>query len=430
MENVWDIRENRGLYYILPEQVIGTESIDYSDVAIIAYIYYEDTVGRYLEYIKDIPSEIAVFLISSNENTLKILNQFKQKKQNIQVIKKRNRGRDVSALLISAKEIFQNYTYVCFVHDKKAKAKEDQRRVDFWIENLWNNTLKSRGYIENVLQVFGNNPNIGLLVPPELYYYMQDSTFWYTEFERTKELAKELGLTHTIIEENCPPITIGTVFWCKADAMKKLFSRQWKFEDFVDEPMPGGETISHAVERILAYVAQDAGYDTGTVMVVEYAKKLLMALQNEKRNFCNMFTNGMNISSLSLWEFYIRKEQIKKYVSDHSEIYLFGAGKRGRFYLTAFREIIGCNPQAFLVTDSTLNEKNINGVPVISFKTLNIETATGIVISVGKLFEDEIKTYLKLKNYNGYLCINDLATDDDLKNHCIDDRQTYTEESI
>ena len=357
MENVLDIREKKGLYYILPEQTIGIANVDYSNVAIIAYIYYEDTVERYLEYIKDIPSEIAVFLISSNENTLEILNQFIQNKKNIEVIKKRNRGRDISALLISSKEIFQNYTYVCFVHDKKAKAKEDQRRVDFWIENLWSNTIKSKGYIENVLQIFRDNPNIGLLVPPELYYYMQITTFWYTEYERTKELAKELGLTCTTIEENCPPITIGTVFWCKTDAMKKLFSKQWKFEDFVDEPMPGGGTISHAVERILAYIAQDAGYDTGTIMVEDYAKKLLMALQNEKRNFCNMLTDGMNIKPLNLWEFYIRKKQIKKYVSEHSQIYLFGAGRVGILYLTAFREIIGCMPKAFIVTDSALNKK-------------------------------------------------------------------------
>lgn len=412
MENVWNIREKKGLYYILPESGRGIERNGYSDVAVIAYIYYEDTVEQYLKYINCIPNGVAIFLISSNEKTLQALTQFALDKKNLQVIKKRNRGRDISALLISSREIFQKYTYVCFVHDKKAKSKKEQKRIDFWIENLWGNTLKSAGYIKNVLQVLEDNLNIGLLVPPEPYIYMQNGIFWHNEYERTRILANELGLTNTLIEEEYPPITLGTVFWCRTCAVKKLFARQWEFEDFVDEPMPGKGTISHAVERVLAYLVQDAGYNTGTIMSEEYAKKLLMALQHEKRVTYNMLANGMDISNpFSLWEFYIRKEQIKKYVASHSQIYLFGAGKIGKMYLTAFREIIGCTPQAFIVTENKLNEETIGGIPVILFETLDINHSVGIIISVGESLKDEIKKCLKSKKYNEYLYVNDLPED-------------------
>lgn len=412
MENVWDIREKKSLYYILPESGSDVERAGCSDVAVIAYIYYEDTVEQYLEYIKRIPNEVTVFLISSNEKTLQILTQFALNKGNIQVIKKKNRGRDISALLISSREIFQKYTYVCFVHDKKAKSEEEQRRVDFWIENLWGNTLKSAGYIKNIVQVLEDNTQVGLLVPPEPYFYMQDRTFWYDEYERTRTLANELGLTSTVIEEEYPPITLGTVFWCRTCAMKKLFARQWEFADFVDEPMPGGGTISHAVERILAYLAQDAGYDTGTVMSEEYAKKLFMALQHEKRAVYHMLSDGMGISNpISLWEFYIRKEQIKRYVENHRQLYLFGAGKIGRMYLTALREIIGCIPQAFIVTENKLNGENIAGIPIISLDTLDIDPSVGIIISVGESLKDEIKKCLMSKKYDKYLYVKDLPED-------------------
>lgn len=415
MENVWNIREDKNLYYILTDKAIGTERNDYSNVAIIAYIYYEDTIDQYLEYIKCVPNEIAVFLISSNDKTLEALLKFALNRNNIRVIKKKNRGRDISAFLISSREIFQKYTYVCFIHDKKAKSKEEQRQIDFWIENLWGNTLKSAGYIKNVLQVLEDNSNVGLLVPPEPYVYMQSKTFWYIEYERTKELASELGLTNTIIEKEYPPITLGTVFWCRTCVMKKLFDRQWQFEDFVDEPMPGEGTVSHAIERVLAYLAQDAGYDTGTIMSEEYAKKLLMALQHEKKAAYNMLADGMNISNpLSLWKFYIRKEQIKKYVEEHSEIYLFGAGKIGKMYLTAFREIIGCTPRAFIVTGNKLNKKNIGDIPIISFETLDINPSMGIIISVGESLKDEIKKCLISKKYNEYLYILDLPEDSHL----------------
>ena len=49
--------------------------------------------------------------------------------------------------------------------------------------------------------------------------------------------------------------------------------------------------------------------------------------------------------------------QIEKYISEYSQIYLFGAGRVGKLYLTVFREMFGCTPQAFIVTDSALNKK-------------------------------------------------------------------------
>lgn len=415
MENVWRIRESKSLYYILQDRDMGNEQIDYSRVAVIAYIYYEDTVERYLEYIENISDEIAVYLITSNEKTLIRLNDFACNKKNTYVLKKENRGRDISALVITSKQIFEKYVYVCFVHDKKEKCKEDQKRVEFWIDNLWGNTLKSMGYIKKVLNVFEDNPQIGLLVPPEPYYYMWSSTFWGTEYVRTLILADELGLTNTTIEEKYPVITLGTVFWCRTSAIKKLFDKAWCFEDFADEPMPGEGTVSYAVERIFAYMAQDAGYDTGTVMSEEYAKKLIMLLQREKMESHKMFKDGINIINfLRYRDFYIKKEHIKEYILRHNQIFLYGAGKVGKFYLMLLREMMGCIPEAFLVTNNTLEKRNISGIPVIPFEEIDIDKGTGIIISVVLDSEAEIKAYLLSKNYSDYLCISDIEIEDNL----------------
>lgn len=413
MENVWSIRENKDLYYILPEKAAATSGIDYADVAVIAYIYYEDTVEKYLEYLKNIPDAMAVYLISSNENTLKALKRFAQGKKNIQVIRKENRGRDVSALVISGKEIFQRHEYVCFVHDKKAKSESDQEMVRIWIENLWGNTLQSAGYIENVLKLFADNPGIGLLVPPEPYYHMRQMDFWDIEYERTKALAEELGLTNTVIEKEYPPITIGTVFWCRTYIMKKLFDREWRFGDFVAEPMPAGGTISHAVERIFAYIAQDAGSETATIMTTAYAKKMLALLQHEKKELHGMLDDGMGKKGAIplLWELYARKEQISAYIRNHEAIYLFGAGEVGKRWLIFLQKMLGCSPKAFLVTDRGANEESVAGIPVYSLEAAHIDRSAGIIISTGKGFQDEIKRYLESRNYNEYLCIRDLPED-------------------
>lgn len=415
MKNVRKIREDKKLLYILPENLTSIHKFNYFDVAIVAYIYYDETVLQYLEYLNNIPNEITTYLISSNEKTLMKLKQFAQSRENVIVRNKKNRGRDISALVISSKDIFQKYKYVCFVHDKKAKFENTQRMTNFWLENLWGNTLKSEEYIGNVLQLFACNPDIGLLVPPEPYYYMQYHDWWVGEYGRTKELAKELNLTKTTIEEEYPPITLGTVFWCKSCIMGKLFNKCWKVEDFAEEPMPNGGTISHAVERIFGYLAQDAGYDTGTIMCESYAGKLIMLMHNEKKEIYSMLNEGLGFSSpLTMWEFYTRKKQIKKYISCYSSIYLFGAGKVGKCYLAILKKIFGYSPKAFLVTDDKAKETNIEGIPVVPFNTITVSEHTGIIISVGQKFVEEIKEYLLLKKYTSYLCIKDLPIDEDI----------------
>lgn len=413
MENVWNIRKNEELYYILPEKKMLTSGIDHADVAVIAYLYYKDTLEQHLTYLSRISDEMAIYLISSNEDVLKLLVLFAQNKANVKVIKKINRGRDVSALLISSREIFQKYKYVCFVHDKSAKSESEQEKVQFWVENLWGNTLKSEGYIENVLKLFVDNPDLGLLVPPEPYTYMRQIYFWHIEYERTKALAAELELVNTNIDRKYPPITLGTVFWCKSSIMKKLFAKHWKFEDFIEEPMPIEGTISHAVERIFAFLAQDAGSKTATIMCETYAKKLILALQNERKEIYEILNTGIGLNNiLILKEFFVKRRQIKEYTIAHHKVYLFGAGKIGKDYLIALREIIGCSPNAFLVTNTEKNEKHIKGVPVISSNLIQLDNSIGIIISVGVRFENEIKAYLISRNYEDYLCVNDLLEDD------------------
>ena len=73
------------------------------------------------------------------------------------------------------------------------------------------------------------------------------------------------------------------MFWAKTDALKKLFEHGWKYEDFPEEPLPIDGTISHAIERVLGYVAQDAGYKTGVIMTDKIAAQLLVRVQSDMR---------------------------------------------------------------------------------------------------------------------------------------------------
>ncbi|NBH19789.1 rhamnan synthesis protein F, partial [Clostridiaceae bacterium] len=69
-------------------------------------------------------------------------------------------------------------------------------------------------------------------------------------FELTQKLAKELNL-HCNLSIDKSPITLGTVFWARSDALEKILKKEWKYEDFDEEPLKDDGTISHVIERII-----------------------------------------------------------------------------------------------------------------------------------------------------------------------------------
>lgn len=64
---------------------------------------------------------------------------------------------------------------------------------------------------------------------------------------------------------------MGTAFWCRTEALRKLWSYPWKYDMFPSEPILSDGELNHAVERSLAYVAQEAGFYTAWGMTPRQA---------------------------------------------------------------------------------------------------------------------------------------------------------------
>jgi lipopolysaccharide biosynthesis protein len=60
------------------------------------------------------------------------------------------------------------------------------------------------------------------------------------------------------------------MFWFRPQALVKVKSHDWKYEDFPDEPLLGDGTLGHAFERIYCFAAQSSGYYSAWVMTDEF----------------------------------------------------------------------------------------------------------------------------------------------------------------
>ena len=390
MENVHDIKKKKNLNIILPLNLNYSITASISQrILIVVHLHYASTVNYYLKYMESIPDYIDIIITSSEKEVNKILLQSDiSKRINCKIFEKENRGRDISALLVASRKEILKYDYVCFLHDKKAKNTSSINDTSEWIKCLCENTIGSTNYIENVLMTFYENSNLGLLVPPPPICEYDTTIYlnsWTVNYPLTAELAQKMNL-HCDLNINKPPLTLGTVFWAKVSALKKLFEIEWTYEDFDDEPLAGDGTISHAIERVLAYVAQDAGYDTGWVMTDRYAGE---RIEYSHLALASVFSSyGLyEISELKSYE--NRMNDLLKFVDQFEHIYVYGSGKIGKRCFCMLNNK-GKKPTAFLESAVHQDPKVVLGLSVLSIYQINLDNNCGIIIAVDEKYQEEI----------------------------------------
>ncbi len=282
---------------IIPKNI--ENKVDKTDkkVLLIAHLYYDDLWEYAFNYLKNVPDYIDI-LITTDSNDKKEFfeeNILKKLKNNSRTIKIKARGRDMASLLVGSRDIVKDYDYLCFIHDKKSQGKEYITVGSTFRDILWENCLASEGYINNIVKEFDENEALGLIVPPYIYHgtyfnaYIND--YWVVNFDNTRNLLDQIAID-TPIHKEYPPISIGNCFWARYDAIKPLFDLHLDYNDFPKEPMPGDGTISHALERIYAYVAASQGYYSEFAMTEDYARAeifnqrymFLKSLQKLKEN--------------------------------------------------------------------------------------------------------------------------------------------------
>lgn len=389
MKNVYDIRYEKNLIYVRSsEQDVLLPDIPdevYQDTVIMIYLYYQDTLSVYWPYIDGIPEVIDVCLISSREEVLGEARKHLEVsgRGGVRYILKENQGRDVSALLVTGADIIKDYKYVCFLHDKKEHSERWKKDTELWIENLWGNMIGSAGYIGHILHLFLKHPELGVLAPPEPIGDLFCTWYgygWHGSFGITEELVRKFDL-NTDIRPEKPPITIGTALWFKREALQKLFDYGWKYSDFDDGGLKNPHYLSYGIERFFPYVAQDAGYDTGTVMTEVYAAKQTNYLQHAANLLLKEAEKFFPVTTLDALEYYKGSQRcIVEFAKRNKEVYLYGAGEMGRFCLAVLRKE-NIQPAGFIVSKSGVDSV-VECIPVIELDGLECLQKKAVIITV------------------------------------------------
>lgn len=261
-------------------------------LALVCYAYYPDLAEHMCRYLLNMPEGSDLYLISSRDEVLDAYKKVLLEKnasalfRKILYLKKPNRGRDVSALLVTFAPYLKDYDGFCFVHDKKSPQNPYALTRDFLRRNL-ECCLGSRQYTKDLAEaLFDEKERCGIMVPPTPYfsdYITLGAEVYEEDVSALEALMEKLKLRVPFDQNLMAPF--GTMFWARTDALYDLFEYKWKYGDFPEEPMPPDHTISHAIERVFCLCAQNRGYFPKWAMPEGFAELYVSNLSARLRGY-------------------------------------------------------------------------------------------------------------------------------------------------
>ena len=362
--NMATIKHCLGLNYILPKDYSEGPAVN-KKVALVIHAYFEDLVDYCYNYALSMPDSSDIYITVGSEKIKKLVEEkfLKGPWNDVKIIMIENIGRDVSALLVGAAPYLQDYDYVCFMHDKKVTQMDMGIKGYVFSERCFQNMLGSKEYVNNILTLFENEPYLGLLCPPppnHADYYPILSLEWGPNFEATAKVAKRLNLSCKMSPDLEPIAPLGTMFWFRPEAMKVLLDYGWKYSDIPKEPINTDGTVLHAIERIYAFVVQDAGYYCAWGLNDQYARtewnNLSFMLRNLNIRDLRLYGNNNHYGLINNMDYYYEnlqqnnnlpvfatpnvrmliKESIRKKIPKPiwnaiKKVYIFFGGKKWRY---------------------------------------------------------------------------------------------------
>lgn len=264
-------------------------------VAVVAHIYYLDMLDEMCGYISNIPVPFSVFITTDSEEKKNLIASFFQGFESLTctvLVCESNHGRDTSALFITCREIVLSggFDLICRVHSKKS-PQDGWSKASMFKRHLFENLLASPAYVKNVLDMFADEPWIGIAMPPTVHIgYPTLGHGWFLNRDRALAVAGQLGL-NVPLDHETPIATYGSMFWFRPCSLKKLFEYKWRWEDF-DEGHYGDGDLPHVLERLVTYCAQDAGFLSRCIMTPRQASKNYVKLEYKLQAISSCFSTG------------------------------------------------------------------------------------------------------------------------------------------
>lgn len=263
---------------IMPDVDVQYDPENPLRIAAIVHIFYEELTDELLDRLITLPSPVDLYVTTTSKEKAAIIAEAIDRRAEpliasveIRVLPS-NRGRDLSAFYVAARDVLlsDDYDLVVKIHSKKT-VQARPNAGEFFKRQQLENLLDSPGYTANLVGLFQKEPGLGLVFPPTIHIgYPTMGHAWFANKKPTQELADELGI-RVPLDEISPLAPLGAMFIARPQALRLLAEVEWGYEDYLPESEHRDGSLAHVQERIVTYAAAELGYHTRTVATTTYA---------------------------------------------------------------------------------------------------------------------------------------------------------------
>jgi len=245
-------------------------------IAIHVHVFYIDVWKKYVDYLDALDFSYALFITTDSEGKAEEIRALLPTRAGAgsearEVIVIENRGRDILPW-ISIFDRLSGYDFVLHAHTKRSPTAAD------WVGASWQQDIFDTMLVqaEKIVNSFQENPNLGMVIPdiPRFWRYVApvrreaEASF----IDMMNDLWGRMRCEKKVDFQNASAFVMpyGTMFWYRPNALKKLGSLALRAEEVPVEPLPE-KSVLHALERLMVYMAWDAGFDYKIVPPKEIA---------------------------------------------------------------------------------------------------------------------------------------------------------------
>ena len=232
-------------------------------IAVHLHVFYPELLQEFLEAFENFHFDYDLYLTTNTKEKDQVIRKTLENR-NVQatLILTPNSGRDVMPFL-SLKETLRHYDIVGHFHTKRS-LEAAFFAGESWRTELMNMLIKPA---DNIMYNFESNPSLGIVIA-DIPSFFRFNKVVNADVENQmiapimNDIWKRMKMRKKANFHDITTFTMsyGTFFWSKVDVLEPLFNLEIMDSEIPEEPLPQN-TILHAIERILVYMAWDKNYD-------------------------------------------------------------------------------------------------------------------------------------------------------------------------
>jgi lipopolysaccharide biosynthesis protein len=228
-------------------------------IGVICHIFYDDLGSEMRRLVENIPFPVDVFISTDTEaKRIAIDTAFagwSKGRYDIRIAQ--NRGRDIAPKLVSFRDVYEDHELILFLHSKKSLASSIGEIGAAWRQTMTRSLVGSSNTVRSIMDVFSQHPDIGIVMC-EHFEPIREFLNWDGNFRIAKQLAKRMGFRLT--PRHILELPSGSMFWFRSRALRPLLDLNLTFRNFPREKGQIRETTHHAIERLMLYICEHAGF--------------------------------------------------------------------------------------------------------------------------------------------------------------------------